>query len=63
LPKPREKNSNNNWQGKSNKNIFKSDIKEWEKAVKISFHAMERTIELRGEKKATKPIFGNMIVQ
>ena len=26
------KKNGNNWQGKSSKNIFKSDIKEWEKA-------------------------------
>jgi len=44
--------------GKSSKNIFKSDIEEWEKVVKISCHAMEHTTELRGEKKTTQPIFG-----
>lgn len=31
-----KKKSNNNWQRKSSENIFKSDIKEWKKAVSNS---------------------------
>lgn len=35
---------------------IKSDIKEWEKVVKISFYATECTTELGGEKKRSNSI-------
>jgi len=58
--KPGKKNSNNNWQTKETINSeAKSDIKEWEKAVKISKETINS--EAKSDKKITKTKNINLI--